>query len=191
MSTLTSYARDRKTRDAFYGRQIPRPITSRTIGQGLCSPLPTIYGQGLTTEEQVRVAECRDRARAAYRYDVPSAWPDELEEVARRAAGDALRRVLADRPAASAPAVAKPVSPRRPLGPTLEDLAWWAANSPTRDERYNVVTPRQTPAKDEAEHGDFPARRAGVDRGPMKRRPSNGQTGITDFDVHNHVGAVG
>lgn len=102
------------------------------------------------------------------------------------------RVVMADRPIASAPPAATPASPRRPFVTSAEDMSWWAANSPTRHESYSAISPLPAPVKGvESEHGDFPSRRPGVDRGPMKRRPSNGQTGITDFDLFNHIEAVG
>jgi hypothetical protein len=56
-----------------------------------------------------------------------------------------------------------------------------------------IPTPVPAPIKsvEPVAYGDVPARRHGVDRGPMKRRPMSGQTGYSDYDVAVHVGFVG
>jgi hypothetical protein len=104
-------------------------VTNRTIAVGLTSPLPTIYGAGLTAVEFDRVNGARNRAHAAYARDCPEASLAECDRVARMAATDALRRVLGDRPAVIAsvaegvgPAPAK-VAQHRPFTPSAADAA--------------------------------------------------------------------
>jgi hypothetical protein len=69
---------------------------------GAHSDLPRIDGHGLSREELARVNKARNIARYEYGMACPDGPMSDVDAVGRRAAQDALRAVLRDRPAAPA-----------------------------------------------------------------------------------------
>lgn len=94
------------------------------------------------------------------------------------------------------PAGCKHVKALAVFGMVTPGLPPIRGGSPTDDARDSQATHGRagrsgTDRAPSDPYGDHPARRPGADRGPMARRPSNGQTGWDDADVRRHTRSVG